>query len=41
MKSQFILSIKEYMQARHYAKKTIEAYLHWITRFIYFNNKTH
>ncbi|CAH8234797.1 integron integrase [Vibrio aestuarianus] len=41
MKSQFILSIKEYMQARHYANKTIEAYLHWITRYIVYHDKIH
>ncbi len=41
MKSQFLLSIKEYMQTRHYANKTIEAYLHWITKYIIFHNKVH
>jgi len=41
MKSQFLLYIKEYMTSRHYAQKTIEAYVHWITRYIVFNNKRH
>ncbi|MCG3728907.1 integron integrase [Vibrio cincinnatiensis] len=41
MKSQFLLSIKEYMQTRHYANKTIEAYLHWITKYIVFHKKVH
>lgn len=41
MKSQFLLYIKEYMQSKHYAKKTIEAYIHWITRYILYHNKCH
>lgn len=41
MKSQFLLSISEHMQTRFYAKKTIEAYLHWIARYICFHNKKH
>ncbi|ENY2597061.1 site-specific integrase, partial [Vibrio cholerae] len=41
MKSQFLLSVREFMQTRYYAKKTIEAYLHWITRYIHFHNKKH
>ncbi len=41
MKSQFLLYIKEYMSSRHYAQKTIEAYVHWITRYILFHNKRH
>ncbi|QJY41255.1 hypothetical protein HND97_16155 [Vibrio cholerae] len=28
------------MQTRYYAKKTIEAYLHWITCYIHFHNKS-
>ncbi len=41
MKSQFLLYVKEYMSTRHYAQKTIEAYIHWITRYIVFHNKRH
>lgn len=41
MKSQFLLSVKEHMIARHYAPKTIQAYLLWITKFILFNDKAH
>lgn len=41
MKSQFVLYIKEYMSSRYYAQKTIEAYVHWITRYIVFHNKRH
>ncbi|WP_196333907.1 phage integrase N-terminal SAM-like domain-containing protein, partial [Vibrio harveyi] len=37
MKSQFLLSVKEHMISRHYAKKTIEAYLFWIKRYIHFH----
>ena len=29
------------MQRRRYAKKTISAYVHWIRRFILFNDKQH
>ncbi|MDA0148870.1 integron integrase [Vibrio sp. LaRot3] len=41
MKSQFLLSLKEYMQSRHYANKTIEAYLIWISRYIRFHDLQH
>ncbi|MFN1535200.1 integron integrase [Vibrio jasicida] len=41
MKSQFLLSIKEHMIARHYAKKTIESYIFWIKRFIVFHQLAH
>ncbi len=41
MKSQFILSVKEHMLTRHYATKTIDAYLHWICRFIQFHSNIH
>ncbi|WP_159737912.1 integron integrase [Vibrio atypicus] len=41
MKSQFLLSVKEHMHTRHYANKTIEAYLLWITKFITFNDMKH
>lgn len=29
------------MVARHYSKKTIQAYRHWIIRYIYFHHKRH
>ncbi len=41
MKSQFMLSLKEYMHSRYYAAKTIDSYLHWIKRFIIFHNMAH
>ncbi|MEH0713264.1 integron integrase [Vibrio owensii] len=41
MKSQFLLSVKEHMISRHYAKKTIETYLFWIKRYIVFHQLTH
>ena len=41
MKSQFLLSVKEHMISRHYAKKTIETYLFWIKRYIVFHQRAH
>ncbi|SUQ02081.1 integrase [Vibrio owensii] len=41
MKSQFLLSVKEHMISRHYAKNTIEAYLFWIKRYIIFHQLAH
>lgn len=41
MKSQFLLSVKEHMLSRHYAKKTIETYLFWIKRYIIFHQLAH
>ncbi|WP_182026328.1 integron integrase [Vibrio rotiferianus] len=41
MKSQFLLSVKEHMISRHYAKKTIETYLFWIKRYIAFHQLAH
>ncbi|WP_394151359.1 integron integrase [Vibrio maritimus] len=41
MKSPFLSYIREFMQARHYAKKTIEAYLSWILQYIVYHNKRH
>lgn len=41
MKSQFLLSLKEYMLTRHYSNKTIESYLFWIKRYIAFHQFTH
>ncbi|MDF2154342.1 integron integrase [Vibrio sp. CAU 1672] len=41
MKSQFLLSLKDHMMSRHYAKKTIQTYLFWIKRFIVFHHLAH
>ncbi len=41
MKSQFILSLTEYMQSRYYSQKTIQAYIDWIKRYIIFHNMQH
>lgn len=41
MKSQFLLSVKDHMQTRYYASKTIEAYLTWIKKFILFHGMKH
>ena len=40
-KSPFLTHITEFMYQRHYAKKTIESYIHWIYRFICFHQKRH
>ncbi len=39
--SPFLNHIIEFMYSRHYAKKTIEAYLHWIKLYIIFHQKQH
>ncbi|MGF1719661.1 integron integrase [Vibrio kyushuensis] len=41
MKSPFLSYIREYMASRHYAKRTIEAYVYWIFQFIIYNGKKH
>jgi len=41
MNSPFLKAIAENMRMRRYAKRTIDAYLHWIKTFIYFNHKKH
>lgn len=41
MKSQFLLSVKEHMHSRHYAHKTVQAYILWITKYIAFHNMQH
>lgn len=41
MKSQFLLYIKDYMRSRHYSKRTIEAYIIWISDFIRYHNMAH
>ncbi|RYV01218.1 integron integrase [Shewanella sp. OPT22] len=39
--SPFLSHISEYMISRHFAKRTIETYLHWIKGYIIFNDKKH
>tara|TARA_R110001583_G_scaffold195330_1_gene371775 strand:+ start:74 stop:1051 length:978 start_codon:yes stop_codon:yes gene_type:complete len=41
IKSPFLAHISEFMYQRHYAKKTIESYVHWIHRYICFHQKKH
>ncbi len=41
MKSLFLLSFKEHMMLRHYAKRTIKTYLFWVTSYIRFHNMEH
>ena len=40
-RSPFLESIRQDIRLRGYSIRTENAYLHWIKRFIYFNNKTH
>lgn len=40
-KSPYLSYVAEYMFTRHYAKATIETYLHWIISFIRFHDKRH
>ena len=40
-KSPFLSYIIEFMYSRHYAKKTIETYVHWIKQYILFHHKQH
>jgi site-specific recombinase XerD len=40
-KSPFLTHISECMYQRHYAKKTIESYVHWVYRYICFHQKRH
>ncbi|MCK6265664.1 integron integrase [Vibrio sp. ZSDE26] len=41
MKSPFLNYIREYMASRHYAQKTIKAYVYWIKQYIFYHNKHH
>lgn len=41
MASPFLKAITENMRMRRYAKRTIESYLHWIKKFINFNENKH
>jgi integrase-like protein len=33
--------VREAIRIRHYSRRTEEAYVHWIRRYIVFHNKTH
>lgn len=37
--SPFLSSVREFMLARHYSVRTIDAYLYWIKQFILFNDR--
>ncbi|MGF1778637.1 integron integrase [Vibrio nomapromontoriensis] len=41
MKSPFMNYIGEFMRARHYSERTIDAYLTWIVQYIVYHNKKH
>lgn len=41
MKSPFLTSLTEFMQVRHYARKTIESYLYWVVQYIRFHGNQH
>ncbi|MCL9775794.1 integron integrase [Vibrio methylphosphonaticus] len=41
MKSPFMNYIREFMRARHYSERTIDAYLTWIVQYIVYHNKKH
>ncbi|MGD9659847.1 MAG: site-specific integrase [Porticoccaceae bacterium] len=39
--SPFLNSVREFILVRGYSRRTIDAYLYWIKRFILFHNKAH
>lgn len=39
--SPFLKDVEDFMRARHYSRRTIDAYLYWIRYFIVFNDKRH
>ncbi|MEP4890697.1 MAG: integron integrase [Aliiglaciecola sp.] len=41
MKSPFLEMLKDEMYQRHYAKRTIQTYLTWISSYIHFHSKRH
>lgn len=41
MASPFLNSIRDYLRAHNYSKRTEQTYLYWITYFIRFHNKRH
>lgn len=40
-RSPFLSFISDFMQVRHYSKRTIKTYLTWIKAYIHFHNKRH
>ncbi|HEX8409660.1 MAG TPA: phage integrase N-terminal SAM-like domain-containing protein, partial [Thermoanaerobaculia bacterium] len=40
-KPRLLVSVHEALQSRHYSRRTEEAYVMWIKRFIFFHNKRH
>lgn len=41
MSSQFLTSLRKFMTARRYSKRTINSYCYWIKAYIIFNGKLH
>ncbi|MGR5218767.1 integron integrase [Vibrio parahaemolyticus] len=41
MKSPFLNYIRDFMRARHYSERTVDAYLSWILQYILFHDKKH
>jgi integron integrase len=41
MKSPFLNYIRDFMRARHYSERTIDAYLSWIFQYIVYHDKKH
>ncbi|MGR5361787.1 integron integrase [Vibrio mediterranei] len=41
MKSLFLNYIRDFMRARHYSERTIDAYLSWIFQYIVYHDKKH
>lgn len=33
--------VRERIQAKHYSKRTVKSYTHWISRFVHFHHKKH
>jgi len=33
--------VREAIRRKHYSRRTEEAYIHWIKRYIFFHNKHH
>lgn len=40
-KPKLLDQVRSTMRVRHYSKRTEEAYIQWIRRYIHFNNTTH
>ncbi len=41
MASKFMQSVRNHLRARHYSKRTEETYIHWIGRYIRYNEMAH